>query len=124
MSSELQVIVAFIQPFQLDAVVDAVRRIPNFPGMSVIEVRGFGAHTAHAPRAGDATEVHPFETHLRLEVFCRLSDASVILETIRIAARTGHPGDGKVFAGAVTAACRIRTTEWGDEALITAPSAV
>jgi len=29
-----------------------------------------------------------------------------------------------VFAGAVTAACRIRTTEWGDEALITAPSAV
>ena len=46
MSSELQVVVAFIQPFELGAVVDAVRQIPNFQGMSGSGVRGFGSELA------------------------------------------------------------------------------
>jgi len=117
MSSELQFIVAFIQPFQLDAVVDAVRRMPDFPGMSVSEVRGFGSHAAHTPREGERSEVHAFEARLRLEVFCRLDEASSIVETIGQAAHTGHPGDGKIFAGPVTLAQRIRTGDWGDAAI-------
>lgn len=118
MSSELQVVVAFIQPFQLDAVVDAVRRIPNFPGISVSEVRGFGSHGAHPPREGERAEVHAFETSLRLEVFCRLDEATAIVETIWHAARTGHAGDGKIFAGPVTLAYRVRTGEWGESAIL------
>jgi nitrogen regulatory protein PII len=66
------------------------------------------------------TEVQAFETHLRLEVYCRLPELSAILEIIREAARTGHAGDGKIFVGAVTAACRIRTGEWGDAAVMVA----
>jgi nitrogen regulatory protein PII len=117
MSSELQFIVAFIQPFQLDRVVDAVRRIPHFPGMSVVEVRGFGPHAAHLPREGERAEVRPFEPRLRLEVFCRAAEVTPIVETIRNAAHTGHAGDGKVFAGPVTFAMRIRTGESGERAL-------
>jgi len=117
MSSELQFIVAFIQPFQLDAVVDAVRRMPNFPGMTVSEVRGFGSHAAHPPREGERSEVHAFEARLRLEVFCRLDEVASIVGTIQKAAHTGHPGDGEIFAGPVTLAHRIRTGEWGDAAL-------
>ena len=122
MPAELQFVVAFIQPFQLDRVVDAVRRIPNFPGMSVSEVRGFGSHAAHPPREGERSEVHAFETRLRLEVFCRREEATSIVETVRQAARTGHAGDGKIFAGPVTLAYRVRTGEWGESAVL-APSA-
>ena len=50
MDSEIiTAIVAFIQPFQLDRVVNALRRLPDFPGMSVSDVRGFGRHGAHPP---------------------------------------------------------------------------
>ncbi len=114
----LRQIVAFIQPFQLGGVVDALRRLPQFPGMSVSEVRGFGTHGAHPPRPGEATEVDPFERKTRLEIFCRLADLATIVEAIRGAAHTGHPGDGKIFAGPVAIACRIRTADWGEDALV------
>jgi len=114
----LRHVVAFIQPFQLDAVVDALRRLPGFPGMSVSEVRGFGAHHSHPPRPGEAAEVDPFEKKIRLEIFCRVPELAAIIEAIRGAAHTGHAGDGKVFAGPVAVACRIRAGEWGEEALL------
>lgn len=114
----LRHVVAFIQPFQLDSVVDALRRLPRFPGMSVLEVRGFGAHLSHPPRAGEATEVDPFENKMRLEIFCRVAELTTIVEAIREAAHTGNPGDGKIFAGPVAIACRIRTAEWGEDALL------
>lgn len=117
-ASSLNFVVAFIQPFQLDGVVDALRRLPEFSGMSVSEARGFGTHRAHPPRAGEATEVDPFEEKVRIEVFCRPSELEAICETIRKAAHTGNPGDGKIFAGPVTLACRIRTAEWGEAAVV------
>ena len=116
-TSSLNVVVAFIQPFQLGRVVDAVRTIPNFPGMSVSDVRGFGSHAAHRPRAGERGEVYPFHECLRIEIFCRAADVATIVETIRKAAYTGHAGDGKIFAGPLTLAVRIRTGESGEEAI-------
>jgi len=114
----LTVIVAFIRPFQLDDVVDAVRRIPNFPGMSISEIGGFGSHASHPPRAGERTEVHPFEPAIRLEIFCRAAEFVTIVEAVRKAAYTGHAGDGKIFSGPVTMACRIHTGELGQTALL------
>jgi len=113
----LRHVVAYIQPFQLDGVVDAHRRLPRFPGMSVSEVRGFGARQAHQPSPGESTEVDPFERKTRLEIFCRVPDLTTIVETIRAAAHTGNPGDGMIFAGPVAFACRIRTAEWGEDAI-------
>lgn len=114
---EMQVVIAYIRPLTLGRVVDAVRRLPGFPGMSVMDVRGFGADDAHAPRKGERSEVHPFEPILRLEVFCRPVDVIAIVEAIRKAAYTGHAGDGKIFAGPVDIACRIRSGETGVAAI-------
>ena len=116
-SSDLHFVVAFIQPFQLDAVVDALRGLPSFPGMSVSDVRGFGSHQAHPPRAGEATEVHAFKAKLRIEIFCGAGDVGPIVDTIRKTARTGNRGDGKVFSGPIESAFRIRTGEPGEAAL-------
>jgi len=72
MSDDLHAIVAFVQPFQLDPIVDAVRGIPAFPGMSVTRVQGFGSREGHPPHPGERGEVQPFHECLRLEVFCTL----------------------------------------------------
>ena len=117
-SSSLNYVVAFIQPFQLDGVVNALRRLPSFPGMSVSEVQGFGAHLAHPPLKGETTEVHAFKKRTRIEVFCRPSQLIAIIETIRQAAHTGNAGDGKIFAGPVKLAYRIQTGEWGESAIV------
>ena len=114
----LDVVVAFIQPFQLEAVVNALRRLPDFPGMSVCEVRGFGAHAAHPPRVGEASEVVPFKKKVRIEICCVHAQLDSIVEAIRSAAHTGNPGDGKVFAHPLALACRIRTGERGKAALL------
>ena len=113
----LQFVVAYIRPLTLARVVDAVRRLPDFPGLSVTDGRGFGSDEAHTPRRGERTEVHPFEPILRLEVFCQPADVIAIVEAIRKAAYTGHAGDGKIFAGAVDIACRIRSGETGTAAI-------
>ena len=111
-------IVAFIQPFQLDRVVNALRHVPNFPGMSVSEVRGFGRHGAHQPHKGEAAEVDPFKPKVRIEIFCRAPELSNIVEALRGAAHTGNAGDGKILIGTTDWAYRIRTGEEGPAAVL------
>jgi nitrogen regulatory protein PII len=118
MESELlNIVVAYIQPFRLEAVVDALRALPGFPGMSVSESRGFGRHGAHPPRPGERSEVEAFEPAVRIEIACCGSDLSRILETIRETAHTGHAGDGKIFIGTLAWAIGIRTGEEGPAAI-------
>ena len=114
--STLNVVVAFIRPSQVDRVLDAVRRVPNFPGLSLSEVHGFSASVAGPPRE-DRAAAHSFETNLRLEIYCRPAEVVALVETIRKAAHTGQAGDGKIFAAPVTLAYRIRSGEWGESAI-------
>ncbi len=106
-------IVAFIQPFQLERVVDALRSLPRFPGMSVSRVEGFGRLEAHPPREGERTEIDPFKPKVRLEIYCAGTDVASIAETIRQAARTGNPGDGLILVGDSARVYRIRSDAEG-----------
>lgn len=117
----INTLVAYIRPFQLDAVVDALRKLPNFPGLSVSDVRGFGHHGAHPPHRGETAEVDPFTPMARLEITCRGQELSGIVEAIRQAARTGHHGNGKIFINTTAWACRIRTDEEGPDAVLGGP---
>jgi nitrogen regulatory protein PII len=114
----MHAVIAFIQPFMLEQVVDALRLLPSFPGMSVSEVRGFGRLCAHAPHRGERTEVEPFEAKVRIEIYCRDTELRAIVETIREAAHTGNPGDGKILVAPLDRVVRIRTGEDGAEALL------
>ena len=117
-TGSINTVVAYIRPFQLEPVVDALRHLPHFPGMSVSDVRGFGHHGAHPPHRGEVAEVDPFTPMVRLEITCRDKELSGIVETIRETARTGHPGDGKIFISTAAWACRIRTAEEGPDAVL------
>ncbi len=116
-SDSLYSVVAFVQPFLLEEIVDALRLLPHFPGMSVSEVRGFGRRCAHAPHRGEAIEVEPFEERVRIEIYCRGAELKPILDSLSSSAHTGNAGDGKILVAPLERAVRIRTRQEGPEAL-------
>ena len=113
----MKLIIAFIQAHRLDAVRQALEKVPGLPGMSVVDVRGFGREKVSEPAHSSAESVTDYTEHVRVEVFARDQDLAAIVAAIRNAARTGRRGDGKVYTLALESALRIRTAEEADDAV-------
>lgn len=113
----MKLIVAIVRPFKVAEIVDAIEADPAFPGMTVLDCRGF-ARKKTAPRRRVADEDLP-EFVERKAILVAVPDAEAMNAAHRIAqvARTGQPGDGKVFVLPLEAAVRIATGETGDDAL-------
>ena len=54
---------------------------------------------------------------MKIELVVRDSAVDAIVDRIVSAARTGEVGDGKIFVSPVSQAIRIRTAEFGEDAL-------
>ena len=105
---------AIIRPDRLENVLDALHEIPDIPGVTVSTVTGYGER--QPPRiAGTPEYGHVAMTKLELVVPEAILSQAVT--SIRRAASTGHPCDGKVFVYAVEQAIRIRTADEGLDAL-------
>ena len=102
---------AYVQTFMLEHVIEALLAIPGFPGISVMDARGFGSERAAPHEAGPAEELTDFTPKVRLEVVVPDEMVDRIVETINSSARTGHRGDGKIFVCAVERVVRVRTGE-------------
>lgn len=83
--------IAFIQPFRVEKVIDALHAVEGLSGATVTEVRGFGR--GRGRRAGPEA-LFGAVTRARIDVM--LPDALVdrVVATIRDAAHTGQRGDG------------------------------
>jgi nitrogen regulatory protein P-II 1 len=99
---------AYIQPFRLSKVTSALQKIAGFPGLSVVEVQGFGRGKVRMP--GDKV-IREFVPKIRLEVMVKNELVEEVVRTIQEAAHTGNPGDGVIFVLPVEQALRIRTGE-------------
>jgi nitrogen regulatory protein P-II 1 len=99
---------AYIQPFMLSKVTHALQKIAGFPGMSMIEMQGFGRGKVRIP--GDKV-VREFVPKMRLEVVVKDELVEEVVRTIEKAAHTGNLGDGVIFVINVEQAVRIRTGE-------------
>lgn len=106
---------AIIQPFMLEAVMDALRRIDNLPGITVSDVRGFGRTRGRTGNEHDATVRYLKKTKIELVVHDALVE--LVLHAIQEHARTGNLGDGKIFVYTVDDVMRIRTGERGEDAI-------
>ena len=104
----MTVVVAYVQPFQMEPLADALRAVPGFPGMTVLDARGFGGARAHVPKPGEPGEVDPFRDTVRIEVVCASEAAAEIADAICRAAHTGRAGDGLVYTAPVLTSFRIR----------------
>lgn len=99
---------AYIQPFMLSKVTQALQKIAGFPALSVIEIRGFGRGKVLAP--GDKL-VREFVPKICLETVVKDELVEEVVQTIARAAHTGNLGDGIIFVVNVEQAVRIRTGE-------------
>jgi len=108
---------AIVQPFRLSTIIAALQQIPDLPGITVFDVRGFGRQRArNAPDAiEDGNILYAEKVQMEIVVPERLVEE--VIRTIRESARTGNPGDGKIFARSLDEAIRIRSGERGEEAL-------
>lgn len=107
---------AFIKPFKLDDVVEALSEI-GVEGLSISEVKGFGRQKGRTEIYKGAEYVVDFLPKIKIEVV--LSDAQVesAVAAIQKSAHTGKIGDGKIFVLNVLETVRVRTGERNDEAL-------
>lgn len=101
---------AFLRPQMLDPVVDALEANPDTPGLTVSHVEGWGHPKGEAGfRLTD---------RVKLEIVVPDGWVETVLGLIVDEARTGHPGDGKIFVSTVDEAVRIRTGERGRSAVL------
>ena len=108
---------AIIQPFMLDAVLHALTEIDDLPGITVSQVIGWGKSRADATEHSVQEAGHAFAKKTKLELVVPASLAPRVIEAIVFAARTGRPGDGKVFEYQVTRAIKIRSGDEDEAAL-------
>ena len=107
---------AFIKPFKLDEVKEALQEI-GIQGLSVIEVKGFGRQKGHTELYRGAEYVVDFLPKVKIEVALDDDQVESAIAAIIDAAKTDKIGDGKIFVSTIEQAIRIRTGESGSEAL-------
>ena len=106
---------AIVKPFKLDEVKDALQEA-GLQGITVTEAKGFGRQKGHTELYRGAEYVVDFLPKVKVEVVCPDELAEKAIEAIRTAADR-RIGDGKIFVYPIEQAIRIRTGEFGDEAL-------
>ena len=98
---------AIVRPSRLPRLRDALRAIPNFPGVTVWNADGFTAPAALVKRTV-REELTEFSHKVLVCVLCEESMVTAIREAIFDTCSTGTVGDGLVWVVEVQATHRIR----------------
>jgi nitrogen regulatory protein P-II 1 len=112
----MKLVVAVIKPHKLEDVKAALESA-GVQGMTISEVQGFGRQRGHAEVYRGAEYKIDFVPKVKMEILADDADALKIAEQIETSARTNKIGDGKVWVIPVEHVARIRTGEYGAEAL-------
>ena len=112
----MKIITAVIKPFKLDEVREAVTAL-GVAGMTATEVKGYGRQKGHAEIYRGAEYIVSFLPKVKIEIALADEFVDRAIEAIRLAAYTGHIGDGKIFVTPLERALRIRTGETDRDAL-------
>ena len=104
---------AYIRPFKLDDVKDALTKI-GITGMSVAEIKGFGRQRGHTEIYRGSEYTVDFLPKNKVEIIVRDEDLDAAIDVVLEHASTGRLGDGKIFVYDVLDAVKIRTGESGD----------
>jgi len=100
---------AYIQPFMLPKLTQALLDIPGFPGISVSDCEGFGRE-----RTADGQNYTPYTLKKRIEIFSPDELADKIFIAVMGAATTHQPGAGRVYMINVEKGGRISNGEQGE----------
>lgn len=102
---------AIVRQYKLEAVLDALHAHPEFPGVTVSVVRGFGRTVGRRDTGGDLPVHYGTVEMMKLECVLNDEDVDAVIELIQRAAHTGNVGDGKIIVYAVDQVVKIRNGE-------------
>ena len=106
-----------IRPMRLEAVKTALGEL-GITGMTVTDVRGIGTgDPATGSLPGAAGYAGALPPKIKIEIIARDEDVEEVIQTVVEHARTGEPGDGKIFVLPAETAIRIRTGDEGEGVL-------
>ena len=108
---------AIIQPYVLDEVINALKQIPQLPGVTVSEVKGFGRSRAVDVAERVVEGAHDYARKIKLEIVVPDDLLESTLQAIVAHAQRGNPGDGKIFVSTVDDVIKLRTGERGKDAI-------
>ena len=113
---DIEMVTAVIRPDKLGAVKKALAEV-KAPSLTVTNVSGRGSQPAKTGQWRG--EEYVVDLHQKVKVECVVADISTddVVDAIVEAAKTGEPGDGKIFVTAVEDAVQIRTGESGPDAV-------
>ena len=112
----MKMVSAVIKHFKLDDVRKGLTDI-GVPGMTVIEVKGFGRQKGHMEVYRGVQYDVQFLPKLKIEVAVPDDKLDEVLDVIQEKAKTGKIGDGKIFIYDLQEVIRIRTGRRGEVAL-------
>jgi len=107
---------AIIRPFKLENVQESLRE-EGFPGLTVLEVKGYGRQKGHKEVYRGAEYNIEFVPKIKIELICTDEMVEDAIRIILKECRTGEIGDGKIFISQVKDVIRIRTKESGESAI-------
>ncbi|KAL2935057.1 Nitrogen regulatory protein P-II-like protein [Bienertia sinuspersici] len=107
---------AILRPWRIPKVSAALLKM-GIRGVTVSDVRGFGAQGGSAERhAGSEFSEDKFVAKVKIEIVVSKDQVDPIIDLIIEEAKTGEIGDGKIFVLPVSDIIRVRTGERGEEA--------
>ena len=112
----MKMITAILRPYILDDLREELANI-NVSGITLTEVKGFGAQKGHTEIYRGSEYVVDFLPKIKLEIAVSDSFFDKTIETITKIAKTGKVGDGKIFVTTIDNVIRIRTGEKDNDAL-------
>ncbi|MBN6811548.1 MULTISPECIES: P-II family nitrogen regulator [Kocuria] len=112
----MKLITAVVRPEKFSDVKDALESY-GVQGMTVLTVHGYGRQRGHREVYRGAEYTVDLLEKVRIETVVEDGEVQDLVDVIVTSARTGEPGDGKVWVTAVENTVRVSTGELGDVAL-------
>jgi nitrogen regulatory protein P-II 1 len=104
----MTIVTALIKPQMEGRVVSALHDLPEFPGFSLMEVRGQGRGRGSGGSYRATEYDFTYLRHLQMTIVCRSEIAQGICKAVAKAAWTGNKGDGVIFTSGAKSFVRIR----------------
>ena len=108
---------AIIQPHMLSKVMDALHRLPHFPGITVSDCLGQGRGQGTGGQYVATEQSIGFAKMTKLELLCTDAACDELILVIQKTAHTGNSGDGVVMVADLPRVVRIGTSQEQDEAV-------
>ncbi|XRO77448.1 P-II family nitrogen regulator [Methanocaldococcus sp. 10A] len=107
---------AIIRPGRLEIIKKALADT-GYVGMTVSEVKGRGVQGGIIERYRGREYIVDLLPKIKIELVVKKEDVDKVIDIICENARTGNPGDGKIFVIPVERVVRVRTKEENENAL-------